>query len=124
MYTIQDLVRTIRNPELHKGVITTQEAQGRVNRHRSMMQLSIMGNNNLGYCVTKAVVFIDCYEFGYGVLSKKWVSSSTHFPMHIVPRPELPSGVVATVEDYMKIFHDEETVVLQTTQEFVDYLNK
>ena len=124
MYKIADLVKTIRNLDKNKGIITIEEAQKRVDAYKSIEQLTISGDNSKGYSISKAVVFIDDYAFGYGVLSKDWVPSSSCVPMRVVPRPELPSGLITNVEDYMKIFHDEETVVLQTMEDFVQYLNK
>jgi hypothetical protein len=124
MYKIADLVKTIRNLDKNKGIITIEEAQRRADAYKSIQQLTISGDNTKGYCISKAVVFIDDYMFGYKVLPKEWVPSSTRLPVCVVPRPELPSGLITNVEDYMKVFHDEETVVLQTMEDFVEYLNK
>ncbi len=123
MYEIKDLVQTLRNPDRNKGIITKKEAQDRVDKGRGIMSLTISGDNSKGFCIAKAAMFIDDYMFGYKGLSTKWVPSSTHLPMNVVARPELPSGVISTVEDYITIFHDDETVLLETIEDLVTYLN-
>lgn len=124
MYKVQDFIKTIRNTSTSEGVITIDAAQARVDKYRSLESVSVMGSNPEGFLVTNAIVFVDCYSFGFGVLPSGWVSSSTGLPMRCEPRPELPSGIISTVQDYMTVFHDKETVVLQSIQELVDYLNK
>ena len=103
MYTIEALQSTLRNPN-KKGVLTIQETTEYLYRYRGIEQFAISGDSKKGFCISKAVFFTDDYMFGYKMLPKDWVPSSSRLPMRVVPRPELPSGIIASVEDYMKIF--------------------
>lgn len=39
-------------------------------------------------------------------------------PISVAPRPSLPSGVVSNLEEYIKIFHDDEKEIANPDPEF------
>lgn len=123
MITLQQLVKSIRNTDKLNGVITKEEAQQRADSAVSIMSYSITGETADGYMCTKALFFTDDYLFGHNVLPKGWVGSIVDIPMRVVPRPELPSGWINTVDDYITVFHDKDTVIIETLEELVDYVN-
>lgn len=123
MITVQQLVRSIRNPDKHDGVITKGQASFLLARHGRITTHAVSGDNSKGHCISKAVFFSDDHCFGYNVLPKEWVPGTSYLPFTCVPRPGLPDGVVRTVEDYITVFHDPETLVIETMEELVDYVN-
>jgi hypothetical protein len=46
----------------------------------------------------------------YG-LGKDWIPMSLSLPYKVKPRPSCPSGIVSTVEDYIAVFCDGETLI-------------
>jgi len=124
MITLQQLVRSIRNTDRLNGVITKEQAQQRATHTGSVTSISLMGTSSQGYTVTKALFFTDDYCFGHNVLPEGWVPATTSLPMHVVPRPALPSGCISTVDDYLTVFHDKETVIIETLEELVKYVNE
>lgn len=44
-------------------------------------------------------------------IEKEYVPCSGTLPMHVVPRPSLPDGIVDTIEKYLMIFHKDETEI-------------
>lgn len=123
MITVQQLVKSIRNPDKYDGLITKGQASFLLSRHGYITTHTVSGDNSKGYCISKVVFFSDDHSFGYGVLPKEWVPCTSYLPFACVPRPGLPDGVVRTVEDYITVFHDPETLVIETMEELVDYVN-
>lgn len=123
MITVQQLVKSIRNPGKHDGVITKDQAASLLASHRRITTHTLSGDSSKGQCISKAVFFSDDHCFGLDVLPNGWVPATSYPPFTCVPRLGLPSGVVRTVEDYITVFHDPETLVIETMEELVDYIN-
>ena len=123
MITIEQLVKSIRNPDKHDGVITKDQATSLLASHGRITTHTVSGDNYKGRCISKAVFFSDDHCFGLDVLPSGWVPGTSYLPFTCVPRPGLSSGVVRTVEDYITVFHDPETLVIETMEELVDYIN-
>lgn len=120
MITMQQLVRSIRK---YNGVITKEQAASLLSRHGRITTRSVSGDNSKGHCIEKVVFFSDDHCFGHNVLPKEWVPVTTYLPLSCVPRPGLTDGVIRTVEDYITVYHDPETLVIETMEELVDYVN-
>ena len=52
------------------------------------------------------------------IIPKDFVPVTYCLPNSVVPRPELPDGIVRTKEDYVKIFCEGETEVLNPESEY------
>lgn len=120
---MQQLVSSIRNPDKQNGVITKSQASVLLSMRGSITTHSVSGDSPKGHCICKAVFFSDDHCFGYGVLPEQWVPCTTYLPLSCVPRPSLPGGVIRTVEDYVSVFHDPETLVIETLEELMNYVN-
>lgn len=124
MITMQQLVRSIHNTDKCEGVITKERAAQLAKVQGTITTYSIMEVGPDDYYVTKALFFSDTYNFGHNVLPKEWVSMTTRVPNTCAPRPEWPSGIIRTPGDYLIVFGDPETLVIETMEELVDYVNK
>jgi hypothetical protein len=49
-----------------------------------------------------------CQEHGLG---PDWVPCTATLPMHVVPRPCVPDGIVRTKEDYVNVFYTDDTEI-------------
>lgn len=70
----------------------------------------------------KVFWFTDDYCMTVNILPKHFVPSSTICPHQVVPRAGLPSGVIRTAEDFIKIYCQNERHI-KTMDELVQYLN-
>jgi len=123
MITLEQLVQTIRNPDKFKGVLTKEEASADAIKRGRVYEITLNGTSANGYHIAKAAFFTDYYSFGYGVLPSGWISSSIRIPHSVTQRPSLPSGRVITLNDYMSVYLDPETVVIETIEDLVKYVN-
>lgn len=79
-----------------KGVLTSEEAF-----ERSIITHTVITKHNRK---NNTFFFTDDHVFGYGILPEEYGSSTGVLPMTIVPREELPSGIINTIEEYKMIF--------------------
>jgi hypothetical protein len=85
--------------------ITKQEAQQMIQERG---QLNIWTNMD-----TKEYFFTSRYalpeEMKNEISEDDWVPCSYPFPNSVAPREGLESGIVENIDDYLFIFHDDET---------------
>lgn len=72
---------------------------------------------------TQDFFFTDDYCLGVGYLPDDWVPCTTQLPTHVVPRENLPDGVVDTLDKYILVFHPEGRLI-ESVDELIDLLNK
>ena len=72
---------------------------------------------------TQDFFFTDDYCLGVDYLPDVWVPCTTQLPTHVVPRENLPDGVVDTLDKYILIFHPEGRLI-ESVDELIDLLNK
>lgn len=94
-----------------KGVLTSTEQQELLDRSRNF---TVIANQEVFW-------FSDDYCMGID-LPQEFVPSSTQCPCRVVPRDELPSGLITTVEEYIRIFESNRRQIT-SIEELVDYLN-
>lgn len=95
-----------------KGVLTSAEQNVLAAQGRSFQVISGPG----------VFWFTDDYCMGVNLLSKNYVPSSTVCPHHVKPRDSLPSGVIRTAEDFIKIYHKDDRQI-KSIDELVAFLN-
>lgn len=69
--------------------------------------------------------FSNDHCFGYDNERNKLdaVPCTATIPMNVSPRVKLPSGIIASVDDYIKIFHDDE-ILINSFDELVEFIEK
>ena len=69
--------------------------------------------------------FSNDHCFGYDNERNKLdaVPCTTTIPMNVSPRVKLPSGIIASVDDYIKIFYKEDTLI-NSFDELVEFIEK
>lgn len=110
------LCRTKKCPQ---SVLTTEEALQRAMQFGTIITVSVYSTDTND----QKWFFTDNHLFGYGVIHKNFVPCTSGFPMNVIPREGLESGVISTIEDYIKIFHAEGTQ-LTTVEEVVQLSNQ
>lgn len=123
MITKQDLILSSITGRV-QNVLTTEQASELAKRNGTIITVTLtgLGMDGLGEH-DQAWFFTDSHLFGYPHLSDSFVPCSAAFPMRVTPREGLESGLIATVEDYIKIFHDGERQIT-TVDEVVDIANQ
>lgn len=74
------------------------------------------------------VWFSDFHLYGYideENQLKDVVPCSAYLPSTVVPRPELPDGIICTLDDHMRIFHEDSELINDFNKlvEFIDQHN-
>ncbi len=123
MITKQDLILSSITGRV-QNVLTTEQATELAKRNGTIITVTLtgLGMDGLGEH-DQAWFFTDSHLFGYPHLSDSFVPCSAAFPMRVTPREGLESGLIATVEDYIKIFHDGERQIT-AVDEVVDIANQ
>lgn len=115
----------VRNQK--KGVITTKEANDRINRFNSIITISSLKHG--------VFFFSDDHCFGVGVLEMKkagFVPCTSQMPHLIKERPAFPEGILHTAEEYKEVFEvgfvDENGKQpihrqIESVDELVEFLN-
>ena len=116
MYTKDSLLEHTKHPAYAsmKGLLTTQEAQERVERYGYVMVIADTRHD--------VFFFTDHYSFGYDVLPDHFVPSRTLLPLSVTLREDLPSGHVTTAEQYIRAF-ERDRRQLSSLEELADHLN-
>ena len=66
--------------------------------------------------------FTDDHAFGQGVLPKGYMVNTVYFPVRIVTRPSLPTGIIDNIDTYINIFK-EDGKLIGSIEELVEFLN-
>lgn len=121
LFTAQQLLESSHNGKsaarsgrLYKGVLTSEEASERAKNGLGVITVSSHER--------KVFFFSDDHCFGYPLLPSDFVSSSCQMPMTVVPRPQLTSGIVNTVDEFITIFESDRTQLL-SIEALVEFLN-
>ena len=97
---------------LLRGVLNSEEQKLYMN---STFGVQVIANQEVFW-------FTDDYTLGGGLLPKDFVPSSTQLPHNVVPREELPSGVVKSIEDLINVYYKGKRQI-NNIDELVEYLN-
>ena len=97
---------------LLRGVLNSEEQKLYMN---STFGVQVIANQEVFW-------FTDDYTLGGDLLPKDFVPSSTQVPHNVVPREELPSGVVKSIEDLINVYYKGKRQI-NNIDELVEYLN-
>lgn len=97
-----------------KGILTKAEQEEKLSKSHTVMTISSSEDN--------VFFFVDDYCFGLCVLPSHYVSSSAQIPMDVVPREGLESGVISTIDDYIRVF-ERDSRLIESVDELIEVIN-
>lgn len=99
------------------GILTLQQAREYQQRFQSVQ---VMASVNEAF---PFVFFTGEYGYGYDVLPRDFVASTTRVPMKVVERKGLEDGWVDTVEKYLMVF-EHDRILIESIEDLVEVMNK
>lgn len=121
MKIIQHLVTRAQNrPAMSSSFFTKEQASIHADNKARIISHTVWLNRE-GY-----YFFSDDHLFGYKDEKNKLrdvVPTTSYLPMSVTPRTGLEDGVVNTVDDYIKIFHKEDTLI-NSFDELIEFIEK
>lgn len=125
MLIIQHLVSS---PTHNKNAIflTKQQAQEKLDKMLETHDHGTIITHNIRLGDTKYYFFSNDHLFGYKDEKNKLLGVTpvtSYLPMAVTPREGLEDGVIYTVDDYIKIFYKEDTLI-NSFDELVEFIEK
>lgn len=124
-FTVEGLFNARETSKHYKGVLTDDELLAKIAKGSKVIMEKTyrdVKNNKTYY------FFTDEYLFGYapekeGSLPEDFVSSSTAFPLYVVPRPGVEDGWVDTLDKYRTVFLSDK-IQITSLEDLVKLLNQ
>lgn len=97
-----------------KGILTREEAQKFIEKNGHIFHV-VDVNTLINF-------YTDSYTFGFNVLPKSFVPSTTFLPLTVTARDCVKQGIINTEEQFYAVFVYQETFV-QSLDELLEKLN-